>query len=103
MYLGHFDINLGNSGLACRHKFLKVFGCLSLSRPFVYNSITRFVVPYAKAATRECISAEIKIIFITLMMDYFAYLIANKATAAKTVKIRKTYINEDPSQVSFQR
>nr|XP_019552652.2 uncharacterized protein LOC109422363 [Aedes albopictus] len=32
------------------------------------------------------------------MMDYFAYLIANKATAAKTVKIRKTYINEDPSQ-----
>lgn len=32
------------------------------------------------------------------MMDYFAYLIANKTSAARTVKIRKIYINEDPTQ-----
>lgn len=31
-------------------------------------------------------------------MDYFAYLIANKTSSSKTVKIRKVYVNEDPNQ-----
>lgn len=31
-------------------------------------------------------------------MDYFAHLIANKASATETVKIRKVYVNEDPNQ-----
>lgn len=31
-------------------------------------------------------------------MDYFAYLIANRSSTTKMVKIRKVYVNEDPNQ-----